>query len=97
MAGTLVQFRLDDIVKTKATLVCESLGMDLTSYLKLSVNRLIMENGVPFSMKLDDEELKGANIGVATMILASQRAKAAGVSELTLEEINAEIAEARRV
>ena len=53
MASSLVQFRADESMKTKATAICEQLGMDLTTYLRMCMSRLVQENGVPFSMKLE--------------------------------------------
>ena len=54
--------------------------------------RTILENGIPFSMKLrptaPDDILEA-------MKQASQSAADAGVADMSLEEINAEIAQAR--
>lgn len=37
----------------KAMGICEKLGIDLQTYLRMCVSRLILENGIPFSVKLD--------------------------------------------
>ena len=92
MASTLVQFRTEDTSKIKAINICEKLGIDLPTYLRICISRLIQENGIPFSMRLDDSE---ENKGIRAMKAASMIAEKNGVSDMTLDEINAEIAEAR--
>ncbi len=96
MASSLVQFRYDDSNRIKAALICERLGIDLSTYMKMALNRLIQENGVPFSMKLAVEENPMENPGLAAMKLASRIAEENGIADMTLDEINAEIAEARK-
>ncbi len=93
MASSLVQFRTEDTSKIKATNICERLGIDLPTYMRMCISRLIQENGIPFSMKLEKEP---ENRAVAAMKTASRIAEENGISEMTLEEINAEIAEVRK-
>ena len=92
MANSLVQFRADDATRIKAASICERLGIDLQTYMRMCLTRLVQENGVPFSMKLEEEE----NPAIAAMKKASRIAEENGISDMTLEEINAEIAEARK-
>lgn len=93
MANTLIQFRTEETARIKAVNICEKLGIDLPTYLRMCVSRLIQENGVPFSMKVDDIF---ENKGMEAMKEASRIATENGISDMTLEEINAEISEARR-
>ena len=93
MANTLVQFRADDTAKAQAIQICERLGIDLPTYLRMCIARLVKENGVPFSMKLEEQQ---ENRGIRAMKQASRIAEAEGIADMSLEEINAEIAEARR-
>ena len=55
------------------------------------MSRLVKEQGVPFSMKLMPAE----NPGIVAMKRASKIASERGISDMTLDEINAEIAAAR--
>ena len=87
MASSLVQFRTEDTSRIKAASICEQLGIDLPTYLRACIARLIQENGIPFSMKL---EPKPENKGLQAMKEASRIA-----ADLSLDEINAEIAAAR--
>ncbi len=93
MASSLVQFRTDDTSKIKAADICERLGIDLQTYMRMCISRLIQENGIPFSMKLPTEP---ENRAVAAMKAASRIAEENGISDMTQDEINAEIAEARK-
>ncbi len=97
MASSLVQFRYDENSKMKASMICEQLGMDLSTYMKMALNRLIQENGVPFSMKLEeDKQALTEHKGVTAMKMASRIAEEYGIADMTLDEINAEIAEVRK-
>jgi len=93
MANTLVQFRAEEMAKIKAANICERLGIDLQTYLRICMFRLIQENGIPFSMKLDDIN---ENRGLKAMKAASAIAEEKGIADMTLDEINLEIAEVRK-
>ena len=93
MANSLIQFRTEEISKIKAITICERLGIDLQTYMRMCISRLIQENGIPFSMKLGDLSDSGA---MKAMKEASRIAQENGIADMTLEEINAEIAETRK-
>ena len=92
MANTLVQFRMEETARIKAAGICERLGIDVPTYLRICMARLIEENGVPFSMTLEN---KTESRGLRAMKEASRIAETHGNAEMTLEEINAEINAAR--
>lgn len=93
MANTLVQFRTEETSKIKAMNICEKLGIDLQTYMRMCISRLIQENGIPFSMNLNDFS---ENKAIKAMKSASRIAAENGLSDMTLDDINAEIAEARK-
>ena len=93
MANTLVQFRTDEASRIKAMMICEQLGIDLQTYMRMCIARLISENGVPFSMKLQDVP---DNRGILALREMGRISEENGNSEMTLDEINAEIANARK-
>lgn len=93
MANSLVQFRTDEASRIKAITICEKLGIDLQTYMRMCISRLIQENGIPFSMSLND---MSENKAILAMRAASKIAAENGVADMTLEEINAEIAESRK-
>ena len=92
MVNTLVQFRVDESDRTEAIEICSKLGIDLQSYFRICVARLIREKGIPFSMKIEEAK---ENKGVSAMKRASKIAKEYGISDLSLDEINEAIREAR--
>lgn len=92
MASTLVQFRTEDREKLKSIQILDKLGLSLPAYLRMCMARLNQENGIPFSMNISPEN----NPGINALKKASKIAEEYGISDMTLEEINAEIAEARK-
>ena len=92
MASTLVQFITEDTEKLKSIQILEKLGLSLPAYLRMCISRLNQENGIPFSMTLD----KKYSSGIYALEKASKIAEEYGISDMSLDEINAEIAEARK-
>ena len=86
MGTTLIQFRADEDEKAEAMRICEQLGISLPTYLRMCLARLIREQGIPFSMRLGED-----NPGVDAMKRASAMAKRAGVTYMSLDDINAEV------
>lgn len=93
MANSLVQFRVDDMTRLQAASICERLGIDLSTAMRMFLSRIVQENGIPFSMKLENDH--GAKAALAAMKEASRIAAENGISEMTLDEINVEISAAR--
>ena len=92
MVNTLVQFRVDESDRTEAIEICSKLGIDLQSYFRICLAKLIREKGIPFSMKIEEAK---ENKGISAMKRASKIAKEYGISDLSLDEINEAIREAR--
>ena len=90
----VVQLRVDDELKLQASSIYEKLGIDLSSAIRMFLKRSVMVNGIPFSMILDEERYN-SDAATEAMKNMNASAKASGISEMTLEEINAEIAAAR--
>ena len=94
MANALVQFRIDNSIRQQASDLCAQLGFDLSTYLRMSLIKLVQERGVPFNLKLNT--VPTAEEAIAAMKKISDIAQANGTAELTLDEINAEIAAVRK-
>ena len=88
----LVQFRADKSLKQEVTEIYESLGMDLPTAFRMFMKRSILERGLPFDAKLPEDTVTRAD-GVKAF--HEIRRQLADVPEMSLEEINAEIAEIR--
>ncbi len=94
MANTLVQFRIDDALRRQANELCLKLGLDLSTYLRMSLAKLVQEQGVPFNLKLNTVPTSAE--AIAAMRKISANAKVNGTSKMTLAEINAEISATRK-
>ena len=92
MASTLIQFRTEDTEKIKSIQILDKLGLTLPAYLKMCMSRLNQEHGIPFSMKLDATDTPG----ISAIKKASKIAEEYNISDMSPDEINAEIAEARK-
>lgn len=89
MAGSLIQVRVDNELKTEATNLFEKLGIDVPTAIRIFLKRSVQENGIPFSMKIKEPQVD-SNI-LNAMKAMSDAANKASVSNMSLEEINAEI------
>ncbi len=94
MASSLIQIRLDDDLKAEATALYEALGIDLPTAVRMFIKRSLMVKGIPFPMTLNEQEYKADN-AVQAMRELSSAARKNGTSNMTLEEINAEITAVR--
>jgi len=91
----IIQLRIDDDLKIQAVSVFEKLGIDLSSAIRMFLKRSVLVNGIPFSMVLDDSAYN-PEAATAAMKRMNESAKVNGSSEMTLEEINAEISAYRK-
>jgi DNA-damage-inducible protein J len=94
MASSLIQVRLDDDLKSEASALYDALGLDLPTAIRMFLKRSVMVQGIPFSMTLPANEYQ-ATRALRAMQEISEAANAAGVSDMTPDEINAEINAAR--
>lgn len=102
MASSLVQIRVDDKLKEDVTAVYEQLGLDLSTAVRMFFKRSVAEQGIPFSVRLNDESKINSpknkissNIMTAMQSMANSAAEN-GISDMNLDEINAEISSARK-
>ena len=93
MANSLVQFRIDEGLRKQANDLCEKLGFDLSTYLRISLTKLVQEQGIPFPVKLTS--IPTVDEAVAAMRKLSEISRKNGNSKMTLDEINTEISAAR--
>ena len=87
----VLQVRIDNDLKFQANEILESIGLDLSTAIRMFLKKVIIERGLPFDAKLDESSLKFA-MALREMQLIS---KANGNANMTLEEINEEIRLAR--
>lgn len=60
----IVQARTPESVKENATNILEKLGLNMSTYINMALNQLIIQEGIPFAVKLakssytDEEKMK---------------------------------------
>ena len=94
MADSTVTIRVDEHVKKNFEDFCEDVGINMSAAVNMFIHAVIREQKIPFSIYSDREKI----IRRGKEVLKSIREEAVrnGVSEMTMEEINAEIALARK-
>ena len=95
MANETFQLLIDGNLAQEATEVFSRIGLDLCSAVQLFLNRSVQARGIPFSMRLPDSGNEKAEAAIAAMINMSRMAEEKGIADMSLDEINAEIAAVR--
>ena len=88
----LIQFRADKALKQEVTEIYERLGMDLPTAFRMFMERTRMVRGLPFPAVLPETRMTRIE---AQKAIDNLRAEAAGLPEMSLDEINAEIRASR--
>ena len=89
---TLIQFRADKQLKHEVAEIYEAMGMDLPTAFRMFMTRTKQMRGLPFEAKLPDHTITRSE---ALNAFAALRQQASDVPEITLDEINDEIAAVR--
>ena len=92
--NNILQIRIDNNLKTQATSLFERMGLDLSSAIRLFLNKSVQMDGIPFS--LNNEKEYNYLSAVDNMLAMQQEVVKSGANKMTLEEINAEIAAVRK-
>ena len=90
---TLIQFRADKELKQEVTEIYEAIGMDLPTAFRMFMVRSKAVKGLPFPAVMPEDTVTHAE---ALSAFRELRRQAADVPEMTADEINAEIAAARK-
>lgn len=96
MMNALYQIQIDNNLAQKATEIFSLIGLDLQSAVQIFLKRSVQARGIPFSMRLPDQKEESADEAIMAMIKMSRMAEEAGIADMTLDEINAEIDAVRR-
>ena len=95
MASSVLQVRVDEGLRAQAAAIYDELGIDLQTAVRIFLKRSVRENGLPFRMTLGEKNEASSKSMLKIMSELSEEARNAGVSDMSLDEINAEIAAAR--
>jgi len=91
---TTMSIRLDSNLKQKFDLLCDEFGLSNTAALMLFIKTMVRERRIPFEIKTDtiEESKRKALLAIEQM---RKDAAAAGVQDMSLDEINEIIREVR--
>ena len=94
MTQATISIRVDQALKQDFDSLCEDFGISTTAAFNIFMKTVVRERRIPFEIKTESEVQKRQK---ALDAFAAMRAAvaASGMKEMTLEEINAEIKEAR--
>lgn len=96
MATKVLQVRVDEKLRSQAAAIYDSLGIDIQTAVRIFLKRSVMVGGLPFGMTLDDYQNVSIAAGIQAVQSMRESAERAGISGMSLDEINEEIAAARR-
>ena len=88
----MLQVRIDDETKNKASELFNALGLDLSTAVRIFLLKSIAVGGIPFEMNINNSTIKA----LQSLERMGQRSKELGNDKLTLDEINEIIDEARK-
>ena len=96
MAQTAMTVRMDNQQKIEFDRLCEQFGMSANTAINIFVKAVIRSKSIPFSIKAkeEDEVTRKVRETIKRLRAAAERGE---TPELTLDEINAEIREVRRL
>lgn len=88
---TTLQIRIEDDLKKQATVICNELGLDISTAVRLFFKKMVLVGGIPFDMKVS-ESTKNDILEIDN---SKNTSNSIGVSEMSLEEMSEEIRLAR--
>ena len=95
MASSVLQVRVEEGLRSEAAAIYEDLGIDLQTAVRIFLKRSVRERGLPFGMTLSEQKDTTVEEGIRAIQTMREAAEKAGLSDMSLDEINAEIAAAR--
>lgn len=94
MAQTSMTFRVDNSLKQNFDSLCEEFGFTATAAITVFMKAVVRERKIPFEIKASSRSEVNAKAWDAILQLGKQ-AEDAGIQDMSLEEINSIIKEAR--
>jgi DNA-damage-inducible protein J len=83
---------MDKELRDNANAIFDELGIDMSTAIKMFLKKCVAEGGIPFSLKVQTNKGYRSQEGMAALRELQREAEANGLSDMSLEEVNAEIA-----
>ena len=94
---TNLSIRIDRDLKNEADQMFNALGMNLTTAITVFVKQAVMLKRIPFEIALYDDEKEASRLeAIEALDRIQKNSVINGTDKMTLDEINAEIAAARK-
>jgi len=94
MAQATLSMRVDDTLKRSFDAICDDFGFTSTAAITVFMKAVVRERRIPFEIKASTKEQVNKDAWDAFLEMRAAVAEA-GLQDMSLEEINAEIREAR--
>lgn len=93
MAQATFSVRMDESLKRQFDALCADFGMNATTAFNVFARAVVRERKIPFEIQANEEVNRAS--GMQAFLALREQAKANGVQDLSLNEINEEIRQAR--
>ena len=94
MAQATLSMRVDDTLKKNFDTICDDFGFTSTAAITVFMKTVVRERRIPFEIKASTKEQINKDAWAAFLEMRAAAAEA-GLQDMSLEEINAEIQEVR--
>ena len=94
MAQATISMRDDDTLKKNFDNICDDFGFTSTAAITVFMKAVVRERRIPFEIKASTKEQINKDAWAAFLEMRAAAAEA-GLQDMTLDEINAEIQEVR--
>ena len=94
MAQATLSMRVDDTLKKDFDSICEDFGFTSTAAITVFMKTVVRERRIPFEIKASTKEQINKDAWAAFLEMRAAAAEA-GIQDMSLEEINAEIQKVR--
>lgn len=95
MAQATFSIRMDETLKQQFDVLCADFGMNATTAFNIFARAVVRERKIPFEIASPKPEAT-LESGLQAFLALREEARQAGVQDLSLDEINAEIRQARQ-
>lgn len=94
MAQSTLSMRVDETLKKSFDSICDDFGITSTAAITVFMKTVVRERRIPFEIKASTKEQVNKDAWAAFLEMRAAAAEA-GIQDISLDEINAEIQEVR--
>lgn len=95
MAQATFSVRMDEDLKKDFDILCSDFGMNTTTAFNIFARAVVRERRIPFEIKALPQENVTRESALAAFVTMREQAETSGLQDMSLNEINEEIHQAR--